>query len=175
MSGGGAVMRSSRKSSLRVLLFAAPALGVSFGAHSQPLGYPVAGLYVGAAGGFNLKGNESIKNLSGNLRSSLGFTGLSTPNLNAGSNLGGAAFGAIGWGFGNGLRAEVEFDYRGNSFNNVSGLNRSGFGASTAATGSEQLYGPMVNVLYDFVNVVPWVQPYVGLGIGYQRAHLSNF
>ncbi len=27
-------------------------------APDQPLGYPVSGLYVGAAGGFNLKGNN---------------------------------------------------------------------------------------------------------------------
>jgi OOP family OmpA-OmpF porin len=160
---------------LRGLLLGSVAmLSGSLGAHAQqpPLGYPVTGLYIGAAGGFTLKGNESIKNLSSNLGLT---TGLSTPNLNVGSSIGGAAFGSIGWGFGNGLRAEVEFDYRGNSFNNVSGLNRSGFGASTTASGSEKLWGPMVNVLYDFNNLAPWVVPYAGVGVGYQRARLSNF
>jgi len=28
----------------------------------------------------------------------------------------------------------------------------------------------MVNVLYDFVGLTPVVQPYVGLGVGYQGA-----
>jgi OOP family OmpA-OmpF porin len=155
------------------LLLTASVWGISSGAQAQPLGYPVSGLYIGAEGGFSLKGNESIKNLSSNLRSL--SSGLSTPNLNVGSTIGGAALGAVGWGFGNGFRVEAEFDYRGNNFNNVSGVNRAGFGASTTATGSEQLWGPMVNVAYDFVGVVPWVVPYVGVGIGYQRAHLSNF
>jgi OmpA-OmpF porin, OOP family len=123
------------------------------------LGYPVDGLYIGVAGGFNLKGNESIKNLSSNGRPF--SSGLSTPNLSAALDLGGAAVGEIGWGFGNGLRAEVEFNWRENSFSHVSG--------------SEQLWGPMFNADYDFVGLVPWVIPYVGVGIGYQRVHLSNF
>lgn len=139
---------------------------------APPVGYPVAGPYVSLGGGFNLKGDESIKNLSGNLGVT---TGLSTPNLNFGTSIGAAAAGAFGYGFGNGLRAEVEFDYRGNSINKVSGLNRYGYGASTRANGSEQMWGPMVNVLYDFNGLSPMVVPYVGIGIGYQRVHLSNF
>ena len=102
-------------------------------------------------------------------------SGLDTPNLNMGLSIGGAAFAAVGWGFGNGLRTEIELDYRGNSINKISGLNASGFGASTGASGSEQLWGPMFNVAYDFVGLTPWLVPYVGVGIGYQRAHLSNF
>ena len=134
----------------RLLLLTAVILGISSGLDAQQLSYPVSGLYVGVAGGFNLKGNESIKNLSSNLQSL--SSGLSTPNLNVGTNIGGAAFGAIGWGFGNGLRVEAEFDYRGNSFNNLSGVNPAGFGASTKASGSEQLWGrcsmlPMILLL----------------------------
>ncbi len=138
-----------------------------------PLGYPVTGLYIGAEGGFNLGGNELFKNLSSNaliLRS-----GLSTPNLNVSRSIGAAAIGTIGFGFGNGLRAEVEFDYRGNSFKNPSGGSTGLIGARTTASGSEQLYGPMFNLLYDFNGLAPWIVPYVGLGGGYQRAHLSNF
>jgi OmpA-OmpF porin, OOP family len=159
-------------------LLAASFLALPFAAQAQtapaqPLGYPVYGLYVGAAAGVNLKGNESIKNLSSNLRP-LG-AGLSTPNLNVSNGAGGTGIGSIGWGFGNGLRAEVEFDYRRNTFNRVSGVNSSGFGASTNVGGSEQLWGPMFNLDYDFVGLVPWMVPYVGVGIGYQRAHLSSF
>jgi outer membrane protein OmpA-like peptidoglycan-associated protein len=44
-------------------------------------------------------------------------------------------------------------------------------------------YGPMVNVLYDFSNLlaqttgltVPYFSPYIGVGAGYQWAHLSGF
>ncbi len=164
--------------SVTTRLLAGTLLALPIAAHAQmteppPLGYPVSGLYIGAAGGFNLKGSQSIKNLSSNLRPL--STGLSTPNLTVNSSIGGVGLGSIGFGFGNGLRAEVEFDYRGNSLNSVSGLTRAGFGATTAATGSERLYGPMVNVAYDFVGLVPWVVPYVGVGVGYQRAHLENF
>jgi OmpA-OmpF porin, OOP family len=169
-----ATMRKTVAAGLGGLAILAAGSGIGSGAHAQePLGYPVTGLYISAAGGFNLKGNESIKNLSSNLRPL--SSGLSTPNLNVGTNIGGAAVGAIGWGFGNGLRLEAEFDYRGNSFNNVSGLNREGFGASTTASGTEYLWGPMFNVAYDFVGLTPWVVPYVGVGVGYQRAHLSSF
>jgi OmpA-OmpF porin, OOP family len=167
-------MRKTIAAGLGGFAILAAGSGFASGAHAQEaLGYPVTGLYIGAAGGVNLKGNESIKNLSSNLRSL--SSGLSTPNLNVGLNVGAAGIGAIGWGFGNGLRAEVEFDYRGNSFNNISGVNRAGFGASTTATGSEQLWGPMFNAAYDFVGLAPWVIPYVGVGVGYQRAHLSSF
>ena len=139
------------------------------------MGYPVTGLYIGAAGGFNLKNSQDIKNISGNVRSAQGFTGISTPNLNIGTSIGGSAFGAIGYGFGNGLRAELELDYRGNSFSSVNRNNRFGGVTSATASGSEQLYGPMVNILYDFNGLSTWVIPYAGLGVGYQRGHLSNF
>ena len=44
-------------------------------------------------------------------------------------------------------------------------------------------YGPMVNVLYDMTNLlaqstgltIPYFAPYVGVGVGYQWAHLSGF
>jgi OOP family OmpA-OmpF porin len=133
---------------------------------------PVLGIYLGAAGGFNIKTNPNVNNIVSNLP---GAAGLTTPNLNLSTGIGGAAVGTIGYGFGNGFRAELELDYRGNSFSRTSGNNRTGVGASTGTSGSEQLYGPMVNLDYDFNNVVPWVVPYVGVGLGYQRAHLNNF
>jgi len=152
-------------------LLTATVLALPVAAHAQmatdqPIGYPVTGLYIGAAGGFNLKGNESIKNLSSNLRTL--STGLSTPNLNFSSNIGGAGIAGLGWGFGNGLRAEVEFDSRGNGISKLSGTTPGGFGASSKAGGTEQLWGPMFNVLYDFNGLSPYVVPYAGVGVGYQ-------
>jgi OOP family OmpA-OmpF porin len=163
----------------RGLLLAATTL-LSAPAFSQeaapPVGYPVVGPYISAGGGFNIKGNESIKNLSGPLAASGFTTGASTPNLNFGTSLGGAAAGAFGWGLGNGIRLEAQFDYAGNAIDSFSGVNRLGFGASAGRTGgSEKIWGGMFNVLYDFVGFVPAVVPYAGIGIGYQRAHLSNF
>jgi OOP family OmpA-OmpF porin len=145
---------------LGVITAAAASLAVPIVAHAQepPLGYPMVGPYVGLSGGLNLKGSESIKNLSPNFNPTLG-TGLSTPNLNFSTDVGGAAIAAFGWGFGNGLRAEVEFDYRSNTINKLSGQTPAGFGASTKAGGREQLWGPMVNVLYDFVGLSTFVVP----------------
>jgi OOP family OmpA-OmpF porin len=72
------------------------------------------------------------------------------------SGVGPAAVLSMGWGFGNGFRAEVEGDYRRNS--------------TTTPNGGELKTGAMANVFYDFVGLVPMVQPYFGLGAGYQWA-----
>jgi outer membrane protein OmpA-like peptidoglycan-associated protein len=49
-------------------------------------------------------------------------------------------------------------------------------GPSASVSGSEQKYGPMVNVLYDFTTISPMIMPYVGLGGGYQWAaeHIND-
>jgi len=89
-----------------------------------------------------------------------------------------AAIGTLGWAFTNGLRAELEGDFRNNQFS--AGRN---FGFPTGAGGRELKYGPMVNVLYDMTNAlhdytglaIPYFAPYVGVGVGYQWSHLSGF
>ena len=91
--------------------------------------------------------------------------GLGSANLK--SEVGFAGVVSMGWGFGNGLRAELEGDYRNNHFNQGSGL----LGGTTNAGGREQKYGPMVNVLYDFNGLTPWFVPYLGVGAGYQWAN----
>jgi len=139
---------------------------------AQPPSEPVMGFYLGAAGGFNIKTNPNINNIQSDLP---GAGGLITPNANLSTGIGGAGVGALGYGLGNGLRIEIEGAFRGNSFSRTSGNNRSGVNASTGTSGSEQLYGPMVNLDYDFNGLVPWLVPYVGLGLGYQWAHLNNF
>ena len=89
----------------------------------------------------------------------------SRPNGDMRSNIGPTAVVSLGYGFGNGFRAEIEADYRqNNGFNNPEG-----FGGPASAGGNEQKVGGMVNVLYDFVGMVPMVQPYIGVGVGYQR------
>jgi len=115
----------------------------------------IDGLYVAGGVGANFIQRESFDaafgaaKASGNLR----------------SNIGPMVVMSLGWGFGNGFRAEAEVSYRqNNGFNNPQG-----FGFPGTAGGNEQKIGGMVNVLYDFVGMVPMVQPYVGVGIGYQR------
>jgi OOP family OmpA-OmpF porin len=72
----------------------------------------------------------------------------------------------VGWGFGNGLRAEVEGNYRQNDIDKVGGF--PGYGVRGSALGIQRTYGAMANLLYDFrIPGVPWVVPYVGGGVGY--------
>jgi hypothetical protein len=128
---------------------------------------PLYGLYLGGGGGFNWLQNEHLIN------------GLGTAaDASLQSKLGYAAIGSLGWAFTNGLRVELEGDFRNNQFS--AGRN---FAFPTRAGGRELKYGPMFNVLYDMTNVlhdytgvtVPYFAPYVGVGIGYQWSHLSGF
>jgi outer membrane protein OmpA-like peptidoglycan-associated protein len=133
----------------RNALVAATMLALPLAANAQP----ITGLYVGGGAGANLMQNES---LSGPGRSG------KLP-----SRVGPAVVVSLGYGLGNGLRAEIEGDWRYNNLKNPTG----GF---TNGGGLEQKFGAMGNVLYDFVGLVPVVQPYVGVGAGYQWAKESN-
>jgi outer membrane protein OmpA-like peptidoglycan-associated protein len=120
---------------------------------------PVTGLYMGAGVGVNLMQGEKVDSIKGP-------GGSFGTNSKLQSQVGPAGVVSLGWGFGNGLRAEVEGAFRGNRFN---GLSDSG----AAVGGNEQKFGAMFNVLYDFVGIGP-VQPYVGVGAGYQWAQEQN-
>jgi OOP family OmpA-OmpF porin len=128
---------------IRSALLAATLLALPLAAQAQP----VTGLYVGGGAGLNLMQDENFKFPGGKgaLEFSPGVTAL----------LG------VGWGFGNGLRAEIEGDYRWNTIRH-------------GGSDSEQKFGPMVNVLYDFTTISPMVVPYVGVGVGYQWADISG-
>jgi OmpA-OmpF porin, OOP family len=158
---------------LRNVLLATTMLMLPLAVQAQEPSAPVSGIYLGGAGGFNVKSSPAVNNITSNVP---GAAGLTTPNTSLSMNLGAAAAGTLGYGLGNGLRLEVQFDYLSNSLSNTSATTRrTGVGVSTGASGSEEIWGPMFNADYDFIGLVPFVTPYVGLGIGYQRAHLSNF
>jgi OOP family OmpA-OmpF porin len=157
---------------IRKILIATTMLMLPIAAEAQAPQEPILGMYLGAAGGFNIKTNPNVNNVRSNLPGALG---VATPNGNLSTGIDGAAVGNFGYGLGNGLRAEIEFDYRANSFSRTSGNNRFGTGISTGASGSERLMGPMVNLDYDFYNLIPYVVPYVGIGLGYQWAKLNDF
>jgi OmpA-OmpF porin, OOP family len=120
---------------------------------------PVTGLYMGGGAGANFLQRETFSTTiphssSGNVRTDIG------PAVEM----------SLGWGFGNGIRAEIEADYmQNNGFNNPQG-----FGGPGTAGGQEQKAGMMANVLYDFVGIVPMVQPYIGAGVGYQQVFMSQ-
>jgi len=144
---------------LRGAMLAATVLIAPFAASAQP----VTGLYVGLGVGPNFTQKENINGLSaGNAVFNNAF--LNT-NGNLKGSVGIASVLSLGWGFGNGLRAEVEGNFRSNDnggFSNGNGLN---FGVGGGST--EQKYGAMVNLLYDFNGLSPWIVPYIGAGVGY--------
>jgi len=111
------------------------------------------GLYVGAAGGLNIATDAKAKDP------------VATGNIGGSGTVqydnGGAGLLSVGYGFGRGIRAEVEFGYRGN---NVSGFKAGGVGIAPV-TGDAHTYSLMTNVLYDF-NTGTRLTPYLGAGIG---------
>lgn len=125
----------------------------------------ITGPYVDLGGGYNLVQNQhghfANDPMPGQISSSQyrhkdGFTG----------------FGAFGWGFGNGLRVELEGVY------NYSEISHRAYTAMPGSTsGNDQSYGGLVNVLYDidlkqFGIDVP-ITPFVGVGVGYLWQHYS--
>ena len=139
----------------RNALAAATILALPIAAKAQP----ITGLYVGGGAGVNIMQNEHADITSATLGRTAGLT----------SRLGPAVDLSIGYGLGNGLRAEVEGSFRYNAFSGTSGDTRVG--------GQEQKFGGMFNVLYDLAALTPFiplVQPYVGVGAGYQFAQDRN-
>ncbi len=113
---------------------------------------PVTGPYVSLGGGGNLLQDEHLK---------------LDENFPAGKfryDTGGAAgLGAVGYGFGNGFRVEVEGNWRYNGLRQYLGTD-----FPTHAGGEQQNYGGMVNGLFDMDVRSPYVYPYFGAGIGYE-------
>jgi OOP family OmpA-OmpF porin len=134
----------------RNALVAATILALPIAAKAQP----VTGVYVGAGAGIDFLLDPTVK---GNINNGA-FT---FQNNKLNPKVGPAFDLAVGYGFGNGLRAELEGFY---SYNTFSGNHQGG---------TEQKAGPMVNVLYDFM-VSPAIQPYVGVGVGYIWAQERN-
>ena len=126
---------------LRSALLAATMVALPLAANAQG----IEGLYVAGGGGVNFMQNEM-------------FSGGGSAKLNPG----GVGVLSLGWGFGNGLRAEIEGNYRYNSYNN-----------SGSSNPNEQKMGGMANVLYDFTMVSPSVVPYLGAGVGYEGVRES--
>lgn len=132
--------------SLKKALLAATLLSLPMAAtaNAQSWDPRVSGVYV--AGGFGtnfLDDSDSDRNIS--ISFEWGYAGVLS----------------VGYGFGNGLRLEVEGNYRQNDVDSIS----SNAGNLPRTTGTVRSYGAMANVLYDFV--LGPVMPYVGVGAGY--------
>ena len=133
----------------KTLLAAAAVVALPALAQAQP----VTGLYLGAGFGGNLlqETDATVSGTPGNdtIDFSWGYVGVLS----------------VGWGFGNGLRAEIEGSYRQNDVSGITNRNA----ARPGATGTATSYGAMLNLLYDFNlnGALGGLTPYVGIGGGY--------
>jgi hypothetical protein len=119
---------------------------------------PVSGVYVGLGGGGNFMTDQKLSN-------TLNLGGIvSSSTVRPGFDAGVVGLGSVGYGFGNGVRVEVEGDYRYNTIGSI----RQGGSSSTDGGGREQKYGAMANVLFDMDIGKNWIYPYIGGGVGYQ-------
>ncbi|MBP0443953.1 OmpA family protein [Roseomonas sp. SSH11] len=152
--------------SFRKALLAATVIAVPASAMAQTSPAPVTGLYIAGGAGVNWLMDRDIEARGGNR------TYFTDRNTNAygetrqDTGWGGAV--ALGWGFGNGVRAEVEGNYRQNEVDKIGG-----FGGPTTSRafrnngGDIRQYGVMANAYYDF-NIPNFpVVPYIGAGAGY--------
>jgi outer membrane protein OmpA-like peptidoglycan-associated protein len=149
-----------KQAMLASTMLAVPLVAAPLVAQAQP----VNGLYVGAGVGANFLQNETVKSLT--FPNGVKTGGGTNPKFDVGIT----GLGSVGWGFGNGLRVELEGNYREND-----GRSIGGFG--TVLKGGSEKYGAMVNALYDF-DLTPYgisfVTPYVGIGAGYADEDLTG-
>jgi outer membrane protein OmpA-like peptidoglycan-associated protein len=133
---------------LAATLLAMPIVARPIVARAQP----VQGVYIGGSFGANFLEQERLRGSTpSGINYKAGYTGL----------------GSVGYAFGNGVRLEVEGDYR---FNHI------GKGSASAFGGNESKYGAMGNVLFDMDIGSRYVFPYIGAGAGYQQVqdHFLN-
>jgi outer membrane protein OmpA-like peptidoglycan-associated protein len=122
----------------------------------------VSGPYIAGGAGVNLVPDTDL-NLDGAAIFGLGRAGYGASG-SVGFDPGFGGVLSLGWGFGNGLRAEIEGSFRSNGVDSVSGV--AGWAASGVAGGRQDSWGVMGNVLLDLGIFGP-VIPYVGIGAGY--------
>ena len=142
-------------------LLAATVLALPLAAQAQP----VTGVYVGAGAGYNYTQDADLT--SGSNFAAGAFNNQRKASAEFDDGFGGVI--SVGYGFGNGLRAEIEGNYRQNDVNNIDAAG----GRLPGISGTARTYGAMANVLYDF-NFSPLVVPYIGGGVGYAWTDYDN-
>ena len=139
----------------KTLLAAAAVMSLPVLAQAQP----VSGVYIGAGVGANWQQDTT---LNGSVNNALGR------KVENEFEVGYVGVLSLGWGFGNGLRAEIEGNYRSNDVSDtkVSGASIQG---RASGTGTAVSYGAMANILYDFNlgSALGGLMPYIGAGAGY--------
>jgi len=121
-------------------------VGMPLAASAQPF----QGLYIGAGAGYNLPQT---------VHAHPSVAGARSATLEPDGGL--VALGSIGYGLGNGMRFEVEGNFRQGDVSRLSSP------VPQTVSGRLRTYGVMVNALFDMDIGVSWLYPYVGGGVGY--------
>ena len=166
---------------LRKALLAAAVLAMPAVAKAQP----IAGPYISLGAGMNFLQDEILKphtpvretNVRTGLARDLTLNDLRHSNIPTRFTShfiepGLASEASFGWGLGNGLRFEIEGFYNYNHIHKMEGTKY-----PTLAGGQNDEYGGMFNALYDFDIGMPFIFPYVGVGVGaeWTRWHNAHF
>jgi outer membrane protein OmpA-like peptidoglycan-associated protein len=142
--------------SLRKTLLAATIMALPLAAQAQP----VTGIYVGGGLGANWHNNVSMDFPANDITVPFGarFT----------TSTGYVALISAGWGFGNGLRVELEGNLRNNDVNRINNVNAFATTNMVGFSGAIRTYGIMANALYDIGATRGWpVHITLGAGAGY--------
>ncbi len=139
----------------KTLLAAAAVVALPVLAQAQP----ISGLYLGAGVGANWQQDTDLK---GSVNNAAGT------KIENEFEVGYVGVLSLGWGFGNGLRAEIEGSYRSNDVSDTR-VGGASFANRGSGTGTAVSYGAMANILYDFDlgSSLGGIVPYIGGGVGY--------
>jgi OOP family OmpA-OmpF porin len=138
-------------------MFAAPAVAVA---------QPVTGPYVSLGVGATYLDDQNLKSVTVPALGAASYGTNANGHIKTDVDVMGSA--AIGYGLGNGIRIELQGDYRQNKLKSFGGLD---------AGGNQDQYEGYVNVLYDFDLApfgIPGLSPYVGVGAGYDQVQFQN-
>jgi outer membrane protein OmpA-like peptidoglycan-associated protein len=152
---------------MKKFLYAGTGVAALLALPAASFAQPVTGPYVSLGGGYDIQQDNYLHSDP----AISGVPGSDGTRLRWGP--GASAEASAGWGFGNGLRAELEGFW---SYATVQ--SRVGAPVSSTTTGNRNSYGGFGNVLYDLdlaqfgINSAG-VTPYAGVGAGYEWTHLS--
>jgi OOP family OmpA-OmpF porin len=147
----------------RLALLTATVLAAPLALPHAASAQPVTGPYVAGGMGYNIESSQKGKDIFVNRTGVPGSTRIVMHNGYTGEA-------SLGYGFGNGFRAEVEGDYIHDTFSKAK------FGGTDFTSGGhEGRYGVFVNALYDFDVGLPYLYPYVGAGLGWQEDAFNGF
>ena len=162
-----------RATLLTTPLLAAPLLAAPLAVRAQP----IDGVYVGVGAGVNFLQDERAR------FAGVAGSGAGLADARLRFDTGFRTLASVGYGFGNGLRLEIEGDYFRNSLSRAGEATSGGAfnglaGRPIAARGTEEKYGGFVNALFDLnpnllgLSSLPFaITPYLGAGVGYLQSH----